>query len=286
MMWFREYNFSYGRTIIEKDNFTIYGGVGFKYLQGYSYFNYSYKDGQFTATSALNPTLNVEYDEPSPSKIENNDYQKIGQGFGFDIGLSALLYQKLRVAISLTDIGSITWDGNVYTGEDADIVDIKSPGIDNYNIFALDDNAAFNNLKYGGWQGLENTTIKLPMSMRTGAAYMLNDVFEFGTEFYIPMNKLPGSYEKLIFGVGTRIMPTKWFRGSIGVTSGGATGTGIPVGISLFPFNNKSFTWELGVAVRDITTYFSQENPTVSIAMGVMRFSFGSLDRPTADSEN
>lgn len=286
MIWFREYNFSYGRSIIKRDNFSIYGGLGIKYLQGYSYFNYSYKDGILSAISALNPTLGVDYDTPSPSKIENNDYQKIGQGFGFDIGLSALLYERFRVAFSITDIGSITWDGNVYTGEDANLIDIQSSGINNYNIFALDDNAAFDNLKWGGWEGLENKTIKLPMSMRTGAAFMMNDMFEFGTEFYIPLNELPGSYDKLIFGVGTRIMPTRWFRGSIGVVSGGATGTGIPVGISFFPFNNDSFSWEMGVAVRDITSYFLQNNPTLSVAMGVMRFSFGSFDKPSEGKGN
>ena len=281
MIWFREYNFSYGRSIIKKDHFSIYGGIGLKYLQGYSYFNYSYKDGVLSAISALNPTLGVDYDTPSPSKIENNEYQKIGQGFGFDIGISALIYERFRIAFSITDIGSITWDGNVYTGEDANLIDIQSAGINNYNIFALDDNAAFDNLKWGGWEGLEDKTTKLPMNMRAGGAFMMNDVFEFGTEFYIPLNEMPGSYDKLIFGVGTRIMPTKWFRGSIGIVSGGATGTGIPVGVSFFPFNNESFTWEMGIAVRDVTSYFSNSNPTLSFAMGFLRFSFGNLGKPS-----
>jgi hypothetical protein len=75
-------------------------------------------------------------------------------------------------------------------------------------------------------------------------------------------------------------MPVKWFRFSVGVVSGGATGTNIPMGFSVFPFNNKSFSWELGVAVKDITTYFSQDKPTVSYAMGLLRFSFGNLSKP------
>ena len=112
---------------------------------------------------------------------------------------------------------------------------------------------------------------------------MLNLIikFEFGTELYIPGNEVPGAYDKLIFGIGTRIMPVKWFRGSIGVVSGGKTGTDIPVVISFFPFNNKSFSWEIGLAVRDITTYFKQEKPTVSFAIGLLRFSFGNLERKT-----
>jgi hypothetical protein len=120
----------------------------------------------------------------------------------------------------------------------------------------------------------------LPTNLRFGGAYLLKEKFEFGTELYLPINDVPGSYDKVIFGLGTRIMPVKWFRGSIGVVAGGSTGTNIPVGISFFPFNNNSFSWELGLAVKDITSYFSQDNPTVSVAMGLLRFSFGGVSKP------
>jgi hypothetical protein len=179
----------------------------------------------------------------------------------------------------MTDAGQIKWNGNVYEGEDATLVDIVTSGLDNYNIFELDDNAAFDQLKWGGWIGLENKSTPLPMSLRFGGAYLLNEKFELGTDFYFPVNDAPGSYDKLIFGLGTRIMPVKWFRGSIGMVTGGATGTGVPVGISLLPFNNNSFSWELGIAVKDITSYFSQENPTVSFAFGLLRFSFGQISK-------
>jgi len=281
MVWFREYNFSYGRALVNSDNFSLYAGVGIKYLQGYSYFNYSYKNGIMKAISALNPILGVKYDSPSPSKIDNGNYQTVGKGWGFDFGVSALLFKKLRLALSATDIGSITWDGNVYQGEDALLNQIQTGGLYNYNIFNLDDNLAFDNLKWGGWEGLENKKTKLPSSLRAGAAYTLNPMFEFGTELFVPMNDDPGAYDKTILGLGTRIQPVKWFRGSIGMVTGGNTGTDIPMGVSFFPFSNKSFTWEIGLAVHDITTYFNQNKPTVSVALGIMRFSFGELPDKT-----
>ena len=283
MSWFREYNLSYGRKIIENDKLTLYGGMGIKYIRGYSVFNYSYRDGVFKTYSALNPTLNVDYDTPSPSEINNTDYQSVGSGWGLDFGVSALLFDKLRLGLALTDVGQIIWDGNVYQGEDAVLNDIETSGLDNYNIFELDDNAAFDHFKWGGWEGLESKTTKLPTNLRFGGAYLLKEKFEFGTEFYLPVNDVPGSYDQLIFGLGTRIMPVKWFRGSIGVVTGGATGTKIPVGISFFPFNNNSFSWEMGLAIQDITSYFSQNNPTVSMAMGLLRFSFGQLSNETEE---
>ena len=110
MSWFREYNLSYGRKIIENDKLTLYGGMGIKYIRGYSVFNYSYRDGVFKTYSALNPTLNVDYDTPSPSEINNTDYQSVGSGWGLDFGVSALLFDKLRLGLALTDVGQIIWD--------------------------------------------------------------------------------------------------------------------------------------------------------------------------------
>ncbi|MBN2173733.1 MAG: hypothetical protein JW731_06360 [Bacteroidales bacterium] len=285
MAWFREFNLSYGRIIIKRDKFSIYGGIGIKYIKGYSVFNYSYKDGVINAFSALNPLFDVDYDAYSPSYINNTEYQSIGNGWGLDFGITAMLIDKLRISLALTDLGKIKWDGNVYEGEDAFLQNIESSGLDNYNIFSLDDNVAINNLKWGGWEGLDNKTTELPMNFRAGAAFLLNDKFEFGTELYVPANDVPGSYDKVIFGLGTRIQPVKWFRGSIGIVTGGETGTNIPVGISLFPFNNDSFSWEIGLAVKDITSYFSQDDPTVSLAIGFLRFSFGQLIQKTKTEE-
>ena len=279
LLWFREFNLSYGRSIVNTKTFSLYGGIGIKYLRGYSVFNYSYVDGVMSAYSALNPSFDVDYDADSPSEINNTEYQAIGNGWGLDFGISAMFLNQLRVAVAVTDIGQIKWDGNVYSGENALLENIETAGLNNYNILELDDNLAFDNLKWGGWEGLENKSTKLPMNLRAGASYLLNNKFEFGTEFYFPMNEVPGSYDKLIFGLGTRLSPVKWFRGSIGFVTGGHTGTNIPVGISFFPFNNNSFSWEIGLAVRDITTYFSQDKPTISMAMGLLRFSFGSTEK-------
>jgi len=278
MSWFREFNLSYGRMIYGNEKFKLFGGIGLKYIKGYSVFNYEYKDGVIRSFSALNPIFQVDYDTYSPSEILNSDYQSVGSGWGIDFGLSAQILSKIRIGLSLTDVGQIKWDGNVYEGEDATLNDIESSGMNNYNIFQLDENVAFDHLKWGGWTGLESKTTKLPMNVRLGGSYLLKDKFEFGTELYVPVNDVPGSYDKLIFGLGTRISPVKWFRGSIGLVTGGATGTNIPVGISFFPFNNKAFSWEIGFAVRDITTYISQSNPTVSLAMGFLRFGIGSKE--------
>ncbi|MBN3036001.1 MAG: hypothetical protein JW861_10490 [Bacteroidales bacterium] len=278
VLWYREFNLSYGRIIYGSERFSLYGGIGLKYIRGYSIFNYNYTGGgSINAYSALNPVLDVDYDTYSPSRIDGNDYQSVGNGFGADVGLTARI-DDLSLSVSVTDIGQVKWNGNVYEGEDALLENIETSGMNNYNILLLDDNLAFDNLKWGGWKGLENKTVSLPGAFRAGAAYLLKERFEFGTDLFLPLNDVPGSYDKVLVGLGTRISPVKWLRGSLGIVTGGETGTSVPMGLSFFPVNNSSFTWEIGLAVRDITTYFSQEKPTVSLAFGVLRFSFGHLD--------
>lgn len=278
LLWYREYGLAYGRTVYNSENFAVYGGVGFKFLKGYGVFDYRYDDnGKLLAYSALNPVFEVNYDTYSPSRIEGNDYQPVGTGYSLDFGLSILVKNKFRFALALNDLGQIKWDGNVYEGEDGILENIETAGLSNYNIFEEGQNIAVENTNWGEWIGLENKTVKLPMRLRSGAAYIPNERFEFGTDFIIPVNDVPGSYDKLIWGLGTRIFATKWLRCSTGIITGGKFGTGIPLGVSFFPFNNHTFTWELGLAINDVTTYFSQNKPTVSLALGLMRFSFGDV---------
>ncbi len=286
LIWYREYNFSYGRSIVNNENFSLYGGIGVKYVEGYNLLNFSYEEGgEHIAYAAINPAIGITFGD-SPSRIDNNRYQAIGHGWGMDIGLSAFLFQHFRVAASVTDIGEIKWDGNVYVIKNDFINNITDEGMNSFNIFDLQNSEAFDNLKWGGWEGAESFTTKLPMNFRTGVAYILKKRYEFGAEMYLPLVETPGAYDKILVGGGARFMPINWFRGSVGVVSGGNTGTSVPVGISFFPFNKHNFTWEVGIATNDITTFFQQDKPTVSVALGLFRFSFGSLNRNTAKNQS
>ena len=42
----------------------------------------------------------------------------------------------------------------------------------------------------------------------------------------------------------------------------------------------------MGIATRDMISFFKQNNPTVSYAFGFLRFSFGSKEGSTKSSEN
>ncbi len=276
----REFSLGYGRQLLEiDDDITWYGGVAVKYILGYAGVQYYQNEsGELIGWSALSPMYDVDYGKSTPSQVEGSGMKKVGSGFGFDLG-TTFRYKDLKVGVAVNDIGSITWDGNVYEGNDVKVYKCETDGINNYNIFeqgeliVTDSDPDDPNEE---WAGLENRKANLPMNLRGGASYKILDGLEAGVDVYVPLgDKVPGTYEAAIIGVGARYSPLKWLELSAGVVTGGEFGTNVPLGITMIPADNESMTWSLGVATRDVTTLFAKDNPTLSICFGFLRFSFG-----------
>lgn len=278
-VWYREYNFGYGRKIVDKDKISVYAGIGIKYLTGYGSLQYYIDNGgKVDAYSSLGPEFSVDYGVPTPSKVEGNGLKRVGHGWGFDLGVTVELLKKIKVAVALNDIGSIKWDGNVYTASDVFVYKIATPGISNYNIFTgsqLIKTDGYPN-EPSTWQGLESKTEKLPMHIRSGASWQIIPQVEIGMDLFIPLTtKVPGSFDKSIIGLGAMFNPIKWVQLSAGLVSGADVGTHVPLGISLFPMRNKANFWEIGVAVPDVLTLFKSEDIMTGISFGFIRLGFG-----------
>jgi len=280
-IWYREYSFAYGRKIMEKEDFTWYGGIAVRYISGYGSTEYRQDGSTLNAYSSLSPIFEVDYDEPSPSLITDSGLKKVGDGVGVDIGFTFLIKQKAKVGISLNDIGCIWWNGNVYQGNNVLVSTIESAGLNNYNIFSqgqliVADNAPGDPSM---WTGLANKKVSLPMHMRVGASWKIIDEVDVGLDSYIPLNKtVPGHYEKPAFSLGTHYDPAKWVQLSLGfMTGGNRYGLYIPFGVTFTPVNNEDVTWQLGIATRDMISWFKQTNAMPSFAFGFLRFSFGTL---------
>jgi len=260
-------------------------GVNFKYLSGYAMSRYYQdEDGELIGTASLSPSFNVEFSgdgvyEGDVDKIVGNDHNAVGSGFGFDIGASFLIIQKLRVGLAVNDIGSITWTKNVYKAVDGNVWRIDTPGIDNYNIFQQGQLIDADNGPPPAdttFVGIAEIKMNLPMHFRGGASYEFNKWIEAGFDVYVPLGeKVPGNFEATVFGIGTRVNPASWVQLSISIVNGGKLGTNMPFGVTFYPLRNDNVTWEVGFATRDMLTWFSQNNPTVSFASGFLRFSFG-----------
>ena len=285
----REFSLGYGRQLLEiDDDITWYGGIALKYILGFAGVQYYQNEsGELAAFSALSPVYDVDYGTPTPSAVTGDGMKKVGSGFGFDIG-TTFRYKDLKVGLAVNDIGSINWDGNVYEGNDTKVYSCETDGINNYNLFEQGELIVTDNAPDdpNEWEGLENKDMKLPMNLRGGASYRILDKLEVGADVYVPLgDKVPGKFESTIFGLGAHYDPVKWLQLSVGLVSGGDFGVNLPIGVTFIPIHNDKRSWSMGLATRDLMTWLSQEDPTVSLCFGFLRFSFGQKEGSGNQSE-
>jgi hypothetical protein len=244
-------------------------------LLGQGYLQLDAEDGKAEAFSSLSPIFNIDYSSvvngnPTALPSDASKLMPVGHGFGFDFGVSALIKEKLILSAAVTDIGSMKWDGNVYSLNDVNLTNFNTSGLDNLNFY---DQLEQLNGSDGivEWQGSKSLETKLAATMRAGAGLMLNDMLKFGVDFVAPLNDEVGSIENASIAVGGEFSPVKWFHLSLGVMNGGNYDTKIPAGVR---FTVGKGTYEFGAATRDLVTFFTEEQPTVSAAAGFMRFRF------------
>ena len=270
MSWTREYNLSYGRKLFEADSvFALFVGAGVKYIQGFALLNITTESGNLEAFSSLSPVFGVDYGAgiPDPSGPLP---EGVGSGFGFDFGLNAILYNRIKIGIAATNIGSVTWSGNVFSVKDTLLYDTESGGLNNYNMVgAVDDFVGKDGLLE--WNEEEEKTVSLPTAVRGGLSFKIKDLAQIGADVIIPTNSVPGSFDNAIIGVGADIKPIVWLTLSGGVITGGNYDLLIPVGLTI---SVAGGTYEAGIASRDALTFFLKEGPTLSVSTGFLRFRF------------
>jgi len=277
MSWYREYNFSYGRQLLSGDNISLYAGIGFKYLSGMAIMEVRADNGVLESYSAVTPALGVNYGDSAeatnPSTILKGDGivpKSVGSGMGFDFGLSVVIGEKLKLGISLNDIGSMTWDGNVYQANDDSLFDLTSSGFDSYNILTEAQDVMGEDGMFD-WSGLIKKKVSLPTNLRMGASIEAGDKLEVGMDIIVPVNDVAGNYGKALMAFGLDVTPLPWLRLSTGFSAGGNYGLNVPAGVVVMVGGG---TWEMGVASRDVVTFFSENSPTLSLSVGFLRFRF------------
>ncbi len=276
--WLREYNLSYGRQVFEiDDKLNIYAGIGLKYMQGFGYMDIKSENNELSAFSSISPIFPIDYggaDSLNPSTVvqPNGSFmpKPVGSGMGIDLGLSFLIADKIKIGLAYTNIGSMTWSGNVYTVNDTTIYDTESAGLQNYSVFqqlgdVVGDEGLFE------WVGLQEKKVKLPSTFRLGASFKIQEIAELGLDIIVPTNDGVGNFEKVVLGFGGDLYPIPWLRLSAGFLTGGNYDFQIPVGLTIVIPDGS---WEAGFASRDAITFFSQNGPTLSLSMGFMRFRF------------
>lgn len=272
-LWYREYGLSWGMHLLAGDKLDLYGGVGFKYLQGFGMIDIISDGGHYTGESSLSPGFGIDYGEQAannPSTVTGSGMKAVGSGFEVDMGLSMVIADKVKFGVSYVDLGSMKWNGNVYTSPDSTVNGLDENGFDNYNIFDQADEF-ISDVGIFEWTGVSKIKKKMPSTLRMGAGYVFSKRLELGLDVTLPMNDEPGSIIDPVIAFGGRVNPAPWLGISLGVTTGGLYDTRMPAGI-LFVVPNG--TWEAGFSTRDLLSIVGSETPTIGLCGGLLRFRF------------
>lgn len=295
MTWFREYNFGYGRQIINQYNVSLHAGFGVKFIRGIALIDLEAKNNQLTASNiSLSPTFGLDFGAPGDTTSVNSptfrgfqdgksNFNKlvgpkpVGTGFGLDFGMHLTIKKNLHIGLAITNIGSITWDGNVYKINDGDLVEISGAGYDNYNLFV----SGAGSLQFAGtksplgWVGDKPVKVDLPSTIRLGVSYEFYKKAHVGLDIIVPRNDAPGNITENQFAVGVDFRVTRSIKLSTGLNTGGnAQGNvNVPLGITYFAPRGL---YEFGLATKDISTYLAnfQDGSTISFGFGFLRFKF------------
>jgi hypothetical protein len=277
LMYYRDYNFSYGRKIVGDDSvFAVYGGVGVKYIQGIALMNIKSEGGQLSGYSALSPAFGINYGTVAGQahQVTGAGFppKSVGSGFGFDFGADVIIGGKLKIGASVINMGSINWTGNVYQLQDTAVVSTQNSGLQNYNIISQMKNFFDGQKGLFKLKGAQSLTTQLPGMVRAGASLKLGKLAEVGVDCIVPTNNtIPGTITNPIVGMGGDLMPLPWLKIQAGFITGGNYSYQVPVGLI---FIAPGGAYEAGIASRDAITFFTQKGPTISLSTGFLRFRF------------
>jgi hypothetical protein len=277
-VWNRHFNFGYGRKIFGKDSvFVVYGGIGGRFIQSVAMFNMTSNEDGLYMYSSMSPNFNLDYGSiangnPSTSTETGRLLPKVvGNGFGIDLSASIIMFNKLKIAAAVNNIGNVTYTRNVYKVNDTLVSSVTLNGLSDYNVTQ----AVNQMLNTGGilsLQGQEKYTIENASNFRLGASFDIGKVASLGFDLVTPFDKSnPGSIANAVFAFGGEVKPIKWLSISAGYFGGGIYQNNIPLGIR---FILKDGAYEFGISSYDALSFFMEKSNSISTSFGFARFRF------------
>ena len=177
----------------------------------------------------------------------------------------------MKITISATDIGQITWSKNVLTAQDTLLPkpsQFNYGGITSWNM-AQQANHMFNDSGLIKFKPGNSYTTFLPSKFRIGIGYEFTKRFAAGADIVMPLNNKPTNLENAYFAVGAKLELASNLHLNFGLAGNSTYGFSLPFGVTLGHFFK---VMELSVATNDLLTYFNHgSNPNISLAMAIFR---------------
>ncbi len=271
MSWLRDYAIGYGVRLHNGQRFQLYSGVTLRLIEGYILLDGRVENRSIVAYSAISPYFNVSYGKATtPSLRAGSGLIPVGSGFGADVGFTVEVDHTWRAAIAVLDIGSVFWDGNVFTVLDTVLNGMITPGFSSFNIFAEAQNITGEG-GYFKWSGLKGVRRLLPTRLRLALSRSIGIERDLGIEATIPLEPRAPGAPPFSITVGTRYWVSPLFVLSAGIRVGTLAGWMLPLSLQVSLWDGR---WELGVSTQDVASLVVSKRPVLSAALAVTRFHF------------
>ncbi len=276
---FREANLAYGRRIASFGDVDgegnpavqIYGGVGLKFIWGMANMNAKIENGTILGQSSFSTNYTINYgaiQNFTPEKT-GSIFNNVGTGMGFDFGSSIILKNKLRFAIAVTDIGSITWTNNVLVANDTTMphLDSTNYGLNNWQV-GSQAGSLFASNGFMNYSAAKDYKSNLPTRLRLGVGLKVGKRLDIGADLVFPLNKTLYNLSKPYMALGADVKIFEVLKLNFGISGSGDLGWNVPFGITLGPLGPL----EIGIATGDVLTFLDKSrNPNLSVCMGFLR---------------
>ncbi len=284
--WIRKYTLSYAKNLVEiKQNIfqKILTGISLNLISGYAYVgidevkteltttanNEIIGTGRYLAHSSFSDDFGVEYDFDSTAVKKDFEFSPFpktaGNGFGFDIGVTAVMNDIWIFGIAVTDIGSIKWKKNTA------VYEANAPiYLDDITDEAQTDSLTDAITGEGRYVGEFSTS--LPTALRLGASFRLDKYLQgnfpgimlLSFDYNQGFNDQPRNTTIPRFSLGSDWMPSHWFAFRTGFSFAGEEKFSWAAGIGF-----KFGFFEFNLASPNFQYVFSPNNAKrISVAMG------------------
>lgn len=258
--WTREYALSAGVLLPDVPWVRSWsGGVSLKLVHGFAYAAVTRDDTWLSAGSDGILDANIDIaGVSSHADLQGPFPAPAGSGIGIDLGVSARVNEFLLAGVSVTDIGSLRWDG--------DVKDVYGQGrlhLDDPTSSAQRD--SIENAVTGKTRPGEAFTVGLPTTLRLGVEVELDSIrwvrnFLFGEmtaacDFRQGFSDYPGSSRVGRLSLGLEYRPWRFFPIRTGVAFGGADRFNFALGFGL-----RFWVVQLDVASDNIGWLFSHDS--------------------------
>jgi hypothetical protein len=269
--WLRDYAIGYGVRVYNGRRVQIYGGLTLRLIEGYILLDGRIERGTIAAYSAISPYFNIDYGKATtPSFRAGSGLVPVGSGYGGDIGITLALDNTWRAALAVLDIGSVYWDGNVFTVLDTVLNGMITTGFSSFDIFAEAQNITGEG-GYFKWSGLGAVRRLLPTRMRLGLSRAIGVERDIGIEATIPLEPSAPGAPPLFATLGTRYWVSPLFMVSGGIRVGTIAGWALPISVQLLLWDGR---WEIGLSTQDLASFVLPKRPVLSAAIAVLRVHF------------